>query len=108
MSDLDLLKHKIDIAERKMRGDKLNRPITIQCERCGHPVDSVEFWRVEDGFPGTEIVVKCHGDRDRMLLTDDFVYSLPGGIEGFLVSAIAFRFLPGISIPKVEDKPDSV
>ena len=71
--------------------------IRIKCAVCGKDCDRVEYWRVEDSFRGVEIEASCHGQKDRMFLSDHFLADLGMPLNMALVSAVAFST---VSLPK--------
>lgn len=49
---------------------------TIICEHCDKPVDEIEIW-YNHARHGSEIVVRCHGETDRMLLPRETLIDMP-------------------------------
>lgn len=70
---------------------------TIMCAVCGRPVERVSWHREDHSMFGTCIEVWCHGAKDRMFLSDQFLVDLGVPLNMAIVGAVAFQQKPQLS-----------
>lgn len=81
----------------------------IMCAACRRPVDRVEWW---DSMTDRVrvIQVSCHGETDRMEMTDDFLFALTAAGKPPILEGEAFVAKPLLSqaAPCVPEHPGGV